>query len=77
MVEDTIVRSVLTECLLVVAPHLDLDSSVLSGVATLHASRLAKTLFCPQCSILHLCWGQFTTQKYVNHTCTHCLTVFA
>ena len=41
MVEDTIVRPVLTECLSVVAPHLDLDSCILSGGATLHASRLA------------------------------------
>ena len=42
IVEDTIVRPVLTEWLSVVAPHLDLDSCILSGVvATLHASRLA------------------------------------
>ena len=40
MVEDTTVRPVLTEWLSVVAPHLDLDSCILSGVATLHASRL-------------------------------------
>ena len=41
VVEDTTVRPVLTEWLSVVAPHLDLDSCILSGVATLHASRLA------------------------------------
>ena len=40
MVENTTVHPVLTEWLLVVAPHLDLDSCILSGVATLHASRL-------------------------------------
>ena len=36
MVEDTTVRPVLTEWLSVVAPHLDLDSCILSGVAILH-----------------------------------------
>ena len=41
VVEDTTVRPVLTEWLSVVAPHLDLDSCILSGVATLRASRLA------------------------------------
>ena len=41
MVEDTIVRPVLTEWLLVVAPHLDLDSCILSAIAILRASRLA------------------------------------
>ena len=41
MVEDTIVHPVLTEWLSVVAPHLDLDSFILSGVATLYVSRLA------------------------------------
>ena len=40
MVEDTTVRPVLTEWLLVVAAHLDLDSCILSVVATLPASRL-------------------------------------
>ena len=40
MNEDTVVRPVLTECLSVVAPHLDLDSCILSGVATLCVSRL-------------------------------------
>ena len=39
--EDIIVCPVLTEWLSVVAPHLDLDSCILSGVAILHASRLA------------------------------------
>ena len=38
MVEDTIVCPVLTEWLSVVAPQLDLDSCILSGVANLHAS---------------------------------------
>ena len=38
--ENTTVRSVLTEWLSVVAPHLDLDSCILSGIATLHVSRL-------------------------------------
>ena len=41
VVEETTVRPVLTEWLSVVAPHLDLDSCILSGVATLHPSRLA------------------------------------
>ena len=41
VVEDSTVRPVLTEWLSVVTPHLDLDSSILSGVATLRASRLA------------------------------------
>ena len=41
MVEDTTMRPVLTEWLSVVAPHLDLDSCILSGVATLYVSRLA------------------------------------
>ena len=40
LIEDTIVCPVLTERLSVVAPHLDLDSFILSGVATLHSSRL-------------------------------------
>ena len=40
MVENTTVRSVLTEWLSVVAPYLDLDSYILSGVATLCVSRL-------------------------------------
>ena len=40
MVEDTTVRPVLTEWSLV-APHLDLDSCILSSVATLRASKLA------------------------------------
>ena len=39
MVEDTIVHPLLTEWLSVVAPHLDLDSCILFGVATLHASK--------------------------------------
>ena len=77
MVEDTTVCPVLTEWLSVVAPHLDLDSCILSDVATLCASRLAYTLCCPQCAILHLCRGQFVNQKHIDHTCTHCLTVFA
>ena len=41
IVEDTTVCSVLTDWLSVVALHLDLDSCILSGVATLHSSRLA------------------------------------
>ena len=41
MDEDTTVRPVLTEWLSVVAPHLDLDSCILSGVATLRVSRLS------------------------------------
>ena len=41
VVEDTTVHPVLTEWLSVVAPHLDLDSCILSGVATLHVSKLA------------------------------------
>ena len=41
MVEDTIVHPVLTDWLSVVAPHLDFDSCILSGVAILCASRLA------------------------------------
>ena len=40
VVGDTTVRPVLTEWLSVVAPHLDLDSCILSGVAILCASRL-------------------------------------
>ena len=40
VVEDTTVDPVLTAWLSVVAPNLDLDSCILSGVATLHASRL-------------------------------------
>ena len=41
MVEDATVHLVLTEWLSVVAPHLDLDSFILSVVAILHVSRLA------------------------------------
>ena len=41
VVEDTIVCLVLTKWFLFVAPHLDLDSCIHSGVATLCASRLA------------------------------------
>ena len=41
VVEDTTVLPVLTEWLSVVAPHLDLDSCILSSVATLCESRLA------------------------------------
>ena len=77
MVEDTTVSSALTEWLLFVAFHLDLDSCILSGVATLRVSRLTWTLFCPQCSMLHSYWGQFVTQKHVNHNCRHFSTVFA
>ena len=40
VVEDTTVHPVLTEWLSDVALHLDLDSSIHSGVATLYASRL-------------------------------------
>ena len=40
MVEDSTVHPVLTEWLSVVAFHLDLDSCILSGVATLQISRL-------------------------------------
>ena len=40
MLEDITVCPVLTEWS-VVGPHLDLDSCILSGVATLLASRLA------------------------------------
>ena len=77
VVEDTILRPVLTEWLSVVAPHLDLDSCILSGIATLHVSRLVYTLCCAQCSMLHLFWGLFVKQKHIDHNCTHCLTVFA
>ena len=41
VVEDTTVHPVLTEWLSLVAFHLDLDSCILSGVATLEASRFA------------------------------------
>ena len=41
VVEDTTVYPVLTEWLSVVALHLDLDSCILSGFATLCTSRLA------------------------------------
>ena len=41
MVEDTTVHPILTEWLSVVAPHLDLDSFILSGIAILHASVLS------------------------------------
>ena len=41
VVEDTTVHLVLTKLSSVVAPHLDLDSCILSGIATLCASRLA------------------------------------
>ena len=41
VVEETIVHPVLTEWLSVVALHLDLDSCILSGIATLRAPRLA------------------------------------
>ena len=77
MVEDTTVRPVLTEWLSEVAPHLDLDSYILSGVATLCVSKLAQTLCCPLCSMLNLCQVQFANWKHIHHTCTHCLTVFA
>ena len=40
IVENTTVHPVLTEWLLVVALNLDLDSYILSGVATLRAFRL-------------------------------------
>ena len=40
MVEDTTMGPVLTEWLSVVAPHFDLDSCILSGIATLCASKL-------------------------------------
>ena len=40
VVEDTTVHPVLTEWLSVVALHLNLGSCILSGVATLCASRL-------------------------------------
>ena len=40
VVDDTTVCPVLIEWLSVVAPHLDLDSCILSGIATLHMSRL-------------------------------------
>ena len=40
VVKDTTVRPVLTEWFLVVASHLDLDSCILFGVATLYGSRL-------------------------------------
>ena len=40
VVEKTTVRPVLTEWLLVVALHLDLDNCILSGVAILRLSRL-------------------------------------
>ena len=38
--EDTTVCYVLTEWLLVVAPHLDFNSCILSAIVTLHASML-------------------------------------
>ena len=41
VVEYTTVRLVLTKLSSVVAPHLDLDSCILSGVANLHVYRLA------------------------------------
>ena len=41
VVEDTTMHPVLTEWLSVVALYLYLDSCVLSGIGTLHASRLA------------------------------------
>ena len=41
VVEDTTVRPVLTEWLSLAAPHLDLDSCILSGTAILRASKLA------------------------------------
>ena len=41
MIENTTVRPVMTEWLSVVAYHLDLDSYILFGVATLCAPRLA------------------------------------
>ena len=40
VVEDTTVCPVLTEWLSIVATHIDLDSCILSGVATLRMSRL-------------------------------------
>ena len=39
VIEDTTVRPLLTEWLSVVASHLDLDSCILSGIATLRVSR--------------------------------------
>ena len=77
VVEDTTLRAVLPEWLSAVALHLDLDSFILSGVATLRASKLGQTLGCPQCSMLHLCGGLFVTQKHIDHTCIHCSAVFA
>ena len=41
VVKDTTVRPVLAEWLSIVASHLDLDSCILSGVATLGVSRLS------------------------------------
>ena len=41
VVEDTTVHPVPTKWSSVVALHLDLDSCILSGIATLRASRLA------------------------------------
>ena len=43
-VEDTIVRPVLIGLLSVVAPHLDLDSCMLSGVAISHAAKLCLSI---------------------------------
>ena len=40
MVDNTTVHPVLNERLLFVAPYLDLDSCIISGVATLRASSL-------------------------------------
>ena len=40
VVENTTLCPVLTEWLLVIALHLDLDSCILAGVATLRVSRL-------------------------------------
>ena len=77
MVENITVHPVVTEQFSVVALDLDLDSCILSGVATLHVSRLAYTLCCLKCFMLYLCQGQFATQKYISHTCTHCLRVLA
>ena len=71
MVEDTTVRPVLTEWLSVVAPHLDLDSCILSGVATLHASRLALDTLLPTVLYVALVSGvSLQPEKYRSYLYT-------
>ena len=64
MVEDTTVRPVLTEWLSVVAPHLNLDSCILSVVATIHASRLASNTSLPTVLyVVLVSWDQFVQPR--------------